>query len=394
MTMSTSNLFKLNWKDDSYYDAHPAEKELRDACIERANWNTLREYASSRNSGRPCTLLEQSTIGSAHLIRLLRFENPTIDTDSALDAGTDIEPLWIARVNLTLSTPESESLLRYDLDAMDLIRSKTTVPVPKVYGYELSDDNAVRAAFTLMQVIPGFSVLDAEGAYGGRAPVDKRKRFIEKVAGIQVQLSSIRFPQIGKIIRRLDGTFDIDPFPSIGGPFSTASGFLETWAAQARPKAPISERTIRERLKYGPIEKQKEVLMSLREFPDKLEELARIVRNSRPESDSGPFPLYYSDLHQGNILVDDEFGIIGVLGWEGLCTMPWELVQPPPFISRSSRATGSPSDAEDPGSADRLEEREEYVKILRQKEDEMGVDSKLSTILGNDDIQALARVCG
>ncbi|RDW76564.1 uncharacterized protein DSM5745_06556 [Aspergillus mulundensis] len=185
--MPTSSLPTLNWKEDSYYDQYPAQRDQRDARIERVNWNALREYVSSKNSG--------------HL-----YNDPR----------------------------------------------------PEVYGYKLINDNPVRAAFTLMQFIPGSSTTDATEAYkaqGDRVPVEKKKRLTEQLAEIQVQLSSIRLPQIGKVIKRPDGTFNIGPFPSIGGLFSTGSAILEAWAAQAKSKASTSEEPIRGMMKDDPVEK-------------------------------------------------------------------------------------------------------------------------------------------
>ncbi|PLB47847.1 hypothetical protein P170DRAFT_437575 [Aspergillus steynii IBT 23096] len=63
----------LHWKDEDFYHHHPSYKQQRDACINRVNWDALCRYASSKNSGLPCVLLDKSTIGGIHLIRLLSF---------------------------------------------------------------------------------------------------------------------------------------------------------------------------------------------------------------------------------------------------------------------------------------------------------------------------------
>lgn len=73
---------------------------------------------------------------------------------------------------------------------MELVRMRTAIPVPRIYGYELNDESVVRAAFTLMELLPGSSAMDADGGFeihGGRIPDGKKKKvFFEEVARVQV----------------------------------------------------------------------------------------------------------------------------------------------------------------------------------------------------------------
>lgn len=178
----------LNWKDEAYYNQHPSQKKLRDACLSRVHWDALCRYASSKNSDLPCTLLEQSTLGGVHLIRLLSFSSSDPQSPSPETVESD-QTLWIARVQLEQSTTETESLLRAEIDAMELVRIRTEIPVPRIYGYELNDVNSVRAAFILMEFLPGSSAMDADGGFevhGGRIPDERKKVFFEEVARVQV----------------------------------------------------------------------------------------------------------------------------------------------------------------------------------------------------------------
>ncbi|KAL4785397.1 hypothetical protein BJX76DRAFT_347042 [Aspergillus varians] len=59
-------------------------QKLRDACIERVNWEALLQYASSQHFNRPCKLLGDYTVGGIHLINLLSFGDTS----------------WVARVQL------------------------------------------------------------------------------------------------------------------------------------------------------------------------------------------------------------------------------------------------------------------------------------------------------
>ncbi|RJE25089.1 Phosphotransferase enzyme family [Aspergillus sclerotialis] len=317
----------LNWKNDEYYSQHPSRKQVRDACLQRVDWTALCEYASSLNAGKPCRFLDQSTIGGVHLIRILSFG----DTQ------------WIARVQLEPSTPTTESLLRAEIDTKELIRARTDIPVPKVYGYKLHDANSIRAAFILMEFLPGSSAMDADGGYEvhhGSILPERRSFFYKQVASIQVQLASIRLPKIGTVIKRDNNSVDIGPIPGLGRPFSTATEFFKAWAKHA--KFPLSDRDIREFTKNGPTE---EILSSIHNFPRRLRKLAsRISIN-----DIGPFPLYHPDFYHSNIIVDGSFRVLGVIDWEGACTIPWDLVEPPLFLGIVPPAMDDPRNYKENG---------------------------------------------
>ena len=112
-----------------------------------------------------------STIGGVHLIRLLNFGDTR----------------WIARVQLEPSTPTTASLLRAEINAMELVGARTDIPVPKIFGYELHDANSVHAAFILMEFLPGSSAIDADGGYEvhqGSILPERRIPFYKQIASI------------------------------------------------------------------------------------------------------------------------------------------------------------------------------------------------------------------
>ncbi|KAL3456031.1 hypothetical protein BJX64DRAFT_271350 [Aspergillus heterothallicus] len=376
------NYTSLNWKDNS----HPFRRDLRTACLDRVNWTALTAYASALNNNIPCTLLTKSTTGGVHLIRILEFA----DTNARTNTKTKIH--WIARVQLEPSTPSTATALRAEIATMQLIRAQAGkyVPVPEIFGYEVDDANCVGAAFILMEILPGSSAMDACGGWEvhrGRIPDVWRRGFYREMAGIQVHLSGIRMAKIGTIVKQLDGSFGVGPLPGLGGPFDTATEFFRAWATHA--EFPLTDERIRNCMKGGPVE---EVLSSIRDFPRRLHELAsRIALYNE-----GPFPLYHPDLYQSNVIVDDSFRVLGVIDWEGACTVPWEMVQPPLFLSVLPRAMDDPSNYDasggpkDQDSIQRLKERDEYVQYVGDAEKELGIDNMLSTVLSDGAIQGLA----
>lgn len=73
---------------------------------------------------------------------------------------------------------------------MELIRARTKIPTPKIFGYELEDTNIVGASFMLMEYLPGTSGMDAEGGFDvhrGQIPFARRDSFYREIAGIQVR---------------------------------------------------------------------------------------------------------------------------------------------------------------------------------------------------------------
>ncbi|KAL4931868.1 phosphotransferase family protein [Aspergillus undulatus] len=372
--MPTEISSTLHWKTEKYYAQNHAMQQLKDACIERVNWEALLQYASSQNSNRPCKLLDECTIGGIHLIRLLSFGDTS----------------WIARVQLEPSTPATTRVAQAEIDAMELIRARTSVPIPKIFGYKVDDDNIARAAFTLMEFLPGCSAMDADGGYEvhrGQVPRERIETFFAEVARIQVEITSVRMPKIGTITRRADGSFDVGPLPKLGGPFSTATDFFKAWAKYV--KFPSTENDIRSRMSSGPVE---EILSSIHTFPSLLHEIAGNIS----ANDTGPFPVYHPDFYHSNIIVNPSFEVLGVIDWEGTCTVPWEMVEPPLFLGIVAPAMDDPRNYDEngrPKDADtkrRLEERVQYANYVQQWEERLKKDGKLSEILLNPDVQGLA----
>ncbi|KAL2838630.1 hypothetical protein BJY01DRAFT_257975 [Aspergillus pseudoustus] len=365
----------LNWKGDQ----HLYQKEERDACLERIDWEELCAYASSLNDNRPCCLLDRWTAGGVHLIKLLEF------------AGTDTQ--WVARVQIEPSTAETTTILRAEIAAMELVHARAAlgVPVPKIFGYELDDANPVRAAFMLMEFLPGSSAMDADGGYEvhrGQIQVERRSGFYHEMAHIQVHLSSIRLPTIGTVVKHPDGTFGVGPLPGLGGPFSTATEFFIASAKHA--KFPLTDDQIRRCTEGGGWTEQ--ILDSINAFPSRLRALARRISRC----DNGPFPLYHPDLYQSNVIVDDSYQVLGVIDWEGACSVPWEVVQPPLFLNVLPRAMDDPDNYAVDGqpkngdTLQRLADRDEYARYVRDAEHELKTDHSLSTTLLDPAVQGLA----
>lgn len=100
-------------------------------CMERTNWTAICETASRARMSQTCTAQTctarlEYTAGGSSLARLLEFEDGT---------------LWIARVQLTRSTPETSFRAQTEVDTMAFLRC-TKTPVPRVFALQTDDQNS------------------------------------------------------------------------------------------------------------------------------------------------------------------------------------------------------------------------------------------------------------
>ncbi|KGO54606.1 Aminoglycoside phosphotransferase [Penicillium expansum] len=273
-------------------------------------------------------------MGGLHLARILEF-----------DDGTK----WVARIQQHKLTSELEKRLLHEIHTLSILHEQTDVPVPEVYGYETNPD-VIGRAFMIMEFIPGNTGTDFTGP-GSAA------------------MSTIRFPKIGMVAKRNDGTYEIEAIPGLGGPFDTATEYFAAWGEHT--KFPESEIWMRDHL---PEEYADEIIASTGDYPRRIKEqrFEITVRNE------GPFPLRHTDFLHSNIIVDAEFNVLSIIDWENAGTVPWERVEFPTFLIKLPPALDFPwkygADGK-PLDDDRRkvwEERERYVRSVVEAEKLMG----------------------
>ena len=200
-----------------------------------------------------------------------------------------------------------------------------------------------------------------------------------------MEIASLTFPKIGAIVRLEDGTYDLGPLPGLGGPFSTVTEYLKAWAKTARfPHL--------SRAKEGCGEYCDEIVAQIADFPDKLQDLAASVS----ARDLGPFPLFHPDFGHNNIIVDDDYKILGVVDWEHACSVPWECIYFPVTLLVVPALMDAPWNYDENGIAtdeetrSLIDEQAGYVDLVKQAERSKGLSSLLSTTLANKANQDLA----
>jgi len=207
---------------------------------------------------------------------------------------------------------------------------------------------------------------------------------------VQVELASVRFSKIGIVTRDAQGNYDVGPFPRIGGPFETAQSFFTAWARYAEFPARSFELLAR-MAEQGQENLAREVSDSIARFPSRLIQIISKQTTLKP----GPFPVCHNDLMHSNIIVDKNLKALGIIDWEGACTLPWELVEYPLFLDTLPRAFSAPDKYNDEGvpldpeTKECWLDRERYLDMVQKADSN---DHQLSRSLGSAKDLALAYV--
>ncbi|CAL5869109.1 uncharacterized protein PFLUO_LOCUS3337 [Penicillium psychrofluorescens] len=277
---------------------------------------------------------------------------------------------------------------------MQFIKEHSKLLVPRVFANEVDENNPVSAAFMLIELLPGIVAMDAfssRKAHRGVIPREHRQNFYRSVAKSHVQLTSLRLPKIGTIVKNYKGEYECGPLPGIGGPFDTATAFFEAWADSVKFK--WDKETITRMMQRGPIPAERMIAI-IDNFPSQIKAMA----SKLSLFNEGPFPLDHDDFLHSNIMVDENsFDVTGVIDWEGACTVPWELIAFPDFLAampvsfdlpQNYGQNGQPLDEE---VRETWRERGEYIEMVKSAELQ---DSLLSACLSSKRSQAISYLYG
>jgi len=279
------------------------------------------------------------------------------------DGSQDEEESWIIRFAMppigdSFNTPaQLERKIMNEAAALQLVRSRTTIPVPQIIASHPVAGNTQPSeyqyshgphplgpdfpAFVLMTAVRGSTIEDCGIAIHELGHVDpdsdplkgdemKRpilKQYLRDIADIHVQLSRITFDKIGGFVMDGEGNVTVGPSADFGlGPFETAKEYFSVQAEAYENLAEvISEQDVE---KSSDDERSAEHLK--RRFVASLWRTAMMPLVDERDA-GGPFPMRHGDLHSENVLVDKTGHIVGVLDWDCAATVPWEAFAVPTF---------------------------------------------------------------
>lgn len=140
----------------------------------------------------PCRLVGGFLNGSYNLGQKLAFDDGAI---------------WFLRLPRvsSISPEHADEKVVMEVEALHLVREKTSIPVPEVYAWGLASDNQLELGpFILMEFITGVCLNDVSGGNDSRLLKEETsdadiEYFYKQIAQFMLQLFKIDFDQIGSL---------------------------------------------------------------------------------------------------------------------------------------------------------------------------------------------------
>ncbi|CAI7628007.1 unnamed protein product [Penicillium viridicatum] len=299
-----------NWTSLQNMDTENDHVKKIQTVLETANFTHLcseatkiRQREDSLDIPTCSVNTEKFTSGTYNLVVALTFSDST---------------QWVARIMLPQDDDDeyiAKSLLS-EIASMDFIRSKTTIPVPRIFGHNVSN-NDFGFPYLLMEALPG-TVLENRWALS--IPDSHKKKFATQLAHYVYELSTLRFNKIGCLSYSHESAeLEVSPFQISGTWIKPLSTSLEYFYLFRKGQT----REIREEHK-GEADWEAAAWFLEKSTTSMVTE----------EHLYGPFPLCHLDFHYNNMLVDEDFNITAILDWSNVQTVPMErFAVTPEFIA-------------------------------------------------------------
>ncbi|KAH8174145.1 phosphotransferase enzyme family protein [Sarocladium implicatum] len=231
---------------------------------------------------------------------------------------------WVARIQHVSvdpsEVPDNSVNLQSEIATMGIARERTTIPIPKVFTYNIAPDNEIGRPYLLMESLPG-RVLG--GPVALHVPPEHLPKVATQLADAMFQLSCLTFDRLGRLWRNDSDKNVVEILPLDSGaaaPEASAPGTSPEWFYQHRQEANTQA------LEHHTGDEEWLTACWVLKIA-----VSHIVVESRLR---GPFPLCHLDLHHGNLLFDDEYNLVGVIDWSEAQTVPMErLAVSPEFVT-------------------------------------------------------------
>lgn len=232
---------------------------------------------------------------------------------------------------------------------------KTSIPVPSALGFNCQNENQFGFPYMFMSALSGRTL---DKTFALSVPEQHKPKVAGQLARYWYELSQITFDQIGRIwggpgadddprIISLQwfgaqdcepGHYDIGPFKTSGAYFSSIrQGMNDLLRAQHRDAWPQWS---------GPCQALTDAIPSL---------------TIAPRRRRGRFPLSHVDFHYGNVLLDDDYNVTGIIDWTNAHTVPVEVFTAWPEIM-------IPGSASNDVKAAKAQFRDLFTKVLKNLE--------------------------
>ncbi|KAJ2895752.1 hypothetical protein MKZ38_006192 [Zalerion maritima] len=273
------------------------------------------------------------------------------------------------------SMEEEKTSLLSEMATMKVVRERTNVPVPEVFAFDMSPGNPVGYPWVLMGWVEGKALRQnlARGVPAG----EKRDKVASQIADVLNELHSLRFEGLGRVWGGHDalGVGVATHGLGDGGGVDDGSGeqgqqYTVIPPAEGGKKAEVG-RTSWEHFYRSRQRQNRRILKGNRGKGNAADwrTAAWILKTSIShiiveDWHKGPFPLMHPTFHHGNILFNDEFDIVGVIGWSGAHTVPVER------LATSTTELVAPVGVPEASAKATAEFRQLVMKALVKKEEE------------------------
>ncbi|CAF9924363.1 hypothetical protein IMSHALPRED_006163 [Imshaugia aleurites] len=216
---------------------------------------------------------------------------------------------WVARVRLPENGASKrdhiETAMLSEIATLRIVASKTTIPVPTIYHFNVDASNDFGFRYILMQALPGRR---PQSGLARSVPEEHMDKITDQLAGYYHQLSRLHFDRIGRLWcgRSAQEQPSIIPVRKVGGPFSTSLEYFYVLRKSDNRSIQSKHAGDKEWMTAAWILEQALPSMIVENFIH------------------GPFPLCHIDLHYNNILIDEDFNITGIIDWSDSQTVPLE----------------------------------------------------------------------
>ncbi|KAJ5107179.1 hypothetical protein N7456_003854 [Penicillium angulare] len=292
--------------DADEYDplAKQAESNEITQLVEEINLDALISRASTLREGRSCFIPNDLAYDSATRSSVMGGMNYHIEI--TFDDGIS----WLARIrksNATSPPPElRDYILNSEVATLQFLSNETKVPVPKIFDFNFSDTNPVGVGYILMEKLPGHSLR------WSIATLEQRRKVIDQLSDVYIELKNHPFTLLGSM--NSPGSYGIGPFAresltDFHGPEMKALGPFSLTAESVRAEIELILDLIARQESY--VDRPIDAFLIHRFLLDKVSDIF-----GENKLDDEKFYLKHADDKGDQILVDDDFGITGIIDRE------------------------------------------------------------------------------
>jgi len=207
-------------------------------------------------------------------------------------------------------------IMECEIATMQLIASKTQVPVPRGFGYDLGPNNGIGSPCMFMEMVEGETLEN---------PIRKRgnqvRHLLDQMVPLAFEISTIKFDGIGRVqFGKLPNTLDLVSYNELSAPsFDNASQYLENRLDCSRASTELSEMLDRSGHGWREADVRQKQIMAKSIYQ-------RATRQLTKGAQRGPFLLQHMDINQQNVIVDSACNVLAIIDWEHSGTRPYKVV--------------------------------------------------------------------